>query len=206
LVELLVSAGLSLFVLGVIYSVFRVQTRTVKSQESRSEAQEYGRAVLDMMVRDINFIQLEASTIQAMMKQNLNIQSDIRVVASGVWIEDQAKGNYDVGVNGQGPLLALIPIYWGQWFGTGSSGNWNRGASNPEFDAIVAELAGESDPQKSAELVRRGVAILEEWTPMIFVAHEALSEGWANYVKGHLRANRVEREYDVRFDTVWLDK
>jgi len=53
MVELLVSAGLSLFVLGVVYSVYRVQTRTVKSQESRWVATEDARAVLDMMVREI---------------------------------------------------------------------------------------------------------------------------------------------------------
>ena len=44
---------LTLFVMGTIYSVFRVQARTVKSQESRLEAQEYARAVLDLMVREI---------------------------------------------------------------------------------------------------------------------------------------------------------
>jgi len=53
LVELLVSMFLTLFVMGTIYSVFRVQARTVKSQESRLEAQEYARAVLDLMVREI---------------------------------------------------------------------------------------------------------------------------------------------------------
>jgi ABC-type transport system substrate-binding protein len=144
--------------------------------------------------------------IQAMLKQSLNIQSDIRVVAQGVWHEDQTRGNYDLGVNAVGAPLALAPVYWGTWFTTGSSGNWNRGASNPEFDALVAELVEESDPQKSAELVRRGVAILEEWTPVIVTQSGTLSEGWANYVKGHKRANRVRWSDDIRFDTVWLDK
>jgi Tfp pilus assembly protein PilW len=53
LVELLVSMMLTLFFMGAVYSVFRVQARTVKSQESRLEAQEYARAVLDVMVREI---------------------------------------------------------------------------------------------------------------------------------------------------------
>lgn len=53
LVELLVAMFLALFLLGTIYSVFRVQTRTMKSQESRLEAQEYARAVLDLMAREI---------------------------------------------------------------------------------------------------------------------------------------------------------
>jgi type IV pilus assembly protein PilW len=52
LLELLVAMGLSLIVLGAGYSVFRVQTHTVKAQESKMEAQEYARASLDMMVRE----------------------------------------------------------------------------------------------------------------------------------------------------------
>lgn len=53
LVELLISTLLTFFVMGAIYSVFRVQTRSIKSQESRMEAQEYARTVLDIMVREI---------------------------------------------------------------------------------------------------------------------------------------------------------
>jgi prepilin-type N-terminal cleavage/methylation domain-containing protein len=53
LTELIVAAGLSLVVLAAGYSVFRVQTHTVKAQEFKMEAQEYARVALDMMVREI---------------------------------------------------------------------------------------------------------------------------------------------------------
>lgn len=53
LVELLVSMLLLSMVLGTLYSVYRVQTHSVKVQEDRLEAQEYARAVLEMMVREI---------------------------------------------------------------------------------------------------------------------------------------------------------
>jgi Tfp pilus assembly protein PilW len=53
LTELLVGAGLSLFVLASISGVFRAQTHTVKGQESRMEAHEYALTVLDSMVREI---------------------------------------------------------------------------------------------------------------------------------------------------------
>jgi type IV pilus assembly protein PilW len=53
LTELLVAMGLSLLVLGAAYSVFRVQTHTIKAQEFKMEAQEDARAALDMMVREI---------------------------------------------------------------------------------------------------------------------------------------------------------
>jgi prepilin-type N-terminal cleavage/methylation domain-containing protein len=53
LTELLVAAGLSLFVLASIGSLFRAQTKTVKGQESRMEASEYALTVLEMVVREI---------------------------------------------------------------------------------------------------------------------------------------------------------
>lgn len=53
LTELMVAAGLSLFILASVYGVFRSQTHTVKGQESRMEAQEYAMSVLDLMVREV---------------------------------------------------------------------------------------------------------------------------------------------------------
>lgn len=52
LTELLVAAGLSLFILASIGSLFRAQTHTVKGQESRMEAHEYALTVLDIIVRE----------------------------------------------------------------------------------------------------------------------------------------------------------
>lgn len=53
LVELMVSAGLSLVVMAAVYSLFRAQAHTIKGQESRMEAHEYAMTVLDMIVREI---------------------------------------------------------------------------------------------------------------------------------------------------------
>ena len=53
LIEMLVAAGLSLFIMASIGGVFRAQSHTVKGQESRMEAHEYALTVLDVMVREI---------------------------------------------------------------------------------------------------------------------------------------------------------
>lgn len=53
MIELLVTVLLSSIVMGAIYSVYRVQTQSMKVQENRMEAQEYARSVLDLMVREI---------------------------------------------------------------------------------------------------------------------------------------------------------
>ena len=53
MVEFFVSIFLTTIVLAVVYSVFRVQTHSLKSQEKRREAQQYTRSVLNLMVREI---------------------------------------------------------------------------------------------------------------------------------------------------------
>lgn len=166
-----------------------------------------GFPTLDLMVRDINFlVSPMAPMMQAFMQQNLNISSEIRVVHTSVWQEDRDQGNYDLAVNGTPTPLAATPAYWSSWFTTGSGGNWNRGATNPDFDALVAELIGETDPARKEELTLRGAAMLEEWSPMILINHFTIIDGFANYVKGHGRAERVTLFNDIRFDTAWLDK
>ena len=166
-----------------------------------------GFPTLDLMVRDINFfVSPMAPMMQAFMKQNLNINSEIRVVHTSVWQEDRDQGNYDLAVNGTPTPLASTPAYWGSWFSAGSGGNWNRGSSNAEFDALVDELIGTTNPVRKEELTHQGAAMLEEWTPMIVINHFTIIDGFANYLKGHGRANRVTLFNDIRFDTAWLDK
>ena len=53
LTELLVAAGLSMFILASIGSLFRAQTHTIKGQESRMEAHEYALTVLDIIAREM---------------------------------------------------------------------------------------------------------------------------------------------------------
>ena len=53
LVEVLVSILMTSLIVSAIYSIFRVQTHSVKLQENRLEAQEYTRNVLDIMIREI---------------------------------------------------------------------------------------------------------------------------------------------------------
>jgi len=52
-VEFMLSIFLTLIIMGVIYSVYRLQTRSLKAQEKRMEAHQYTRSVLNLMVREI---------------------------------------------------------------------------------------------------------------------------------------------------------
>jgi prepilin-type N-terminal cleavage/methylation domain-containing protein len=70
LIELLVAILLGSVVMGAIYSVYRVQTRSMKVQENRMEAQEYARSVIDLMVREIRntgYAPITGTTCQGIM-------------------------------------------------------------------------------------------------------------------------------------------
>lgn len=51
--ELLVSITMVSMTIAGFYNVYRVQTHTLKAQENRLETQQYARAILDIMVREI---------------------------------------------------------------------------------------------------------------------------------------------------------
>ena len=53
LVELMVAITLMSMTLAAFYAVFTVQTRSLNAQDHRLEAQQYARAVLDLMIREI---------------------------------------------------------------------------------------------------------------------------------------------------------
>jgi len=53
LIELVLAVGMLTITMAAFYSVFRMQTRSLKGQENRLEAQQTARAALDFMVREI---------------------------------------------------------------------------------------------------------------------------------------------------------
>ncbi len=55
-VEFFLSIFLTLIVMGVIYSVYRLQTRSLKAQDKRMAAHQYARSVLNLMVREIRSV------------------------------------------------------------------------------------------------------------------------------------------------------
>ena len=80
-IEFFVSILLTLIFMGVVYSVFRIQTRTLKSQEKRMEAQQYTRSVLNLMVREIrnlgHFPVVECTTIPAHTNGIIEAKDDV---------------------------------------------------------------------------------------------------------------------------------
>jgi len=161
---------------------------------------------LDIMVRNINFLVAWGPLLQAFLKQHLNIDSSVRTVETAVWVDDWTKGNYDIGINGNPATVNTPAEYWKKWYGTGSSGNWNRGASNPQFDALVEKIRAESDPEQLDDLIQQGTKMLDDWVPALVFGDAVIIDGFTQQLKGCDRKDRVTLFDDNRFDTCWLDR
>ena len=161
---------------------------------------------LDFVVRDIPFQLAWAPMVQDMLKRELKIESTIRPVASGVWYEEASSGHYDLTIHAYGVTLPHVADYWGNSFK--SDGGYNfMPYSNPEFDAIVAATARESDPAKLRALIEQGIQILDRDVPSIVFSSAYIALAWWDNVQGHSTATKGANFWEgMRNETWWLAK
>jgi peptide/nickel transport system substrate-binding protein len=160
---------------------------------------------VNFMVRDINTFKLWAVAIQAMLKETLNIETNLRTVQVSVWFDEAQAGNFDLTISAIVSALIDPSDYFSAWYGKDGPQNYSKW-ENAAFQALLPQIAQELDETKRQALIRQAENIMEQDPPLLPVAWERLYDGWYNYVKGH---NPYEYfgVYDVvRHDTVWLDK
>ena len=160
---------------------------------------------LDFMVREIAIFKLWSQAIQAMLKESLNIECNLRTVVDSVWFADVASGNYDLAIGGLVSALLDPADYFNAWYGKDGPQNYSLW-SNQEFQALSTQIDREIDAEKRQDLIRRAEATMEQDPPLLPVAWERIHELWYNYVKGRNPQNSFGIYDTVRHDTVWLDK
>jgi peptide/nickel transport system substrate-binding protein len=165
----------------------------------REAGYEQGLKGLDFVVRDIPFQVAWAPVVQDLLKRELK-------VASGVWYEEASRGSYDLTIFAYGVTIPHVADYWANSYKTDGGYNFSP-YSNPEFDALVAATARESDPTKLKELIQQGIAILDRDVPMIMFASAFVSVAWWDNVKGHGTATKGVNFWEGMRDEIWwLDK
>jgi peptide/nickel transport system substrate-binding protein len=157
------------------------------------------------MVRDIAIFKLWSQAIQAMLKEALNVQCNLRTVVESVWFDDAASGHFDLAIGAVVGTLLDPSDSFSAWYGKDGPQNYSFW-DNMEFQALTARIDREIDPAKRLPLVHQAEAIMEQDPPLLPVAWERINEIWYNYVKG-LNPDAYFGIFDVvRLDTVWLDK
>jgi len=182
---------------------------TAAIEEARALMAEAGHAGgikdLDYMVRDIAIFKLWSQAVQAMLKQALNIECNLRTVVESVWFDDTANGHFDLAIGAIVSTLLDPSDYFNAWYGKDGPQNYSFWV-NKEFQALTARIDREVDASKRLALIREAEAIMEQDPPFLPVAWENINDVWYNYVKGHNPAKYFGVYDVVRLDTIWLDK
>jgi len=176
-------------------------------QEARRLMKEAGYANgirnLDFVVRDIATFKLWAVAIQAMLKEHLNIDSNLRVVQTSVWFDEAQAGNFDLAISAIVSTLMDPSDIFSAWYGKDGPQNYSRW-TNPAFHDVASQVERELDDNRRKALVRKAEDILEQDPPLIPVAYEQIYDAWYNKVHGQ-NPSTFFGIYDVvRWDPVWL--
>jgi ABC-type transport system substrate-binding protein len=160
---------------------------------------------IDFLVRDIATFKLWSVAIQAMLKETLNIESNLRTVQVSVWFDEAQAGHFDLTISAIVSTLIDPSDYFNAWYSKNGPQNYSKW-NNPTFEELVKQIDRELDEAKRKPLIRQAENIMEENPPLLPVSWEKIYDGWFNYVKGHNPYNYFGIYDVVRMDTFWLDK
>jgi peptide/nickel transport system substrate-binding protein len=176
-------------------------------QEARKlmQAAGYGQGIknLDFVVRDIPTFKLWAVAVQAMLKEHLNIECNLRVVQTSVWFDEAQAGNFDLAISAIVSTLMDPSDIFSAWYGKDGPQNYSRW-TNAAFHDIASQVDRELDDTRRKALVRKAEDILEQDPPLIPIAYEQIYDAYYNRVRGQ-NPSTFFGIYDVvRWDNVWM--
>ena len=182
-------------------------TPAIKEARALLSAAGYGNGIkgLDFLVRDVASFRIWAQAIQAMLKESINVECNLRTVVESVWFDDVASGHYDMAIGAVVSTLLDPSDYFNAWYKTGGPQNYSSW-SNATFDQRQPQIDQEVDPAKRRAMVREDEMLMEQDPPVLPVAWENINDIYYNYVKGHNPRDYFGIYDVVRFDTFWLDK
>jgi peptide/nickel transport system substrate-binding protein len=160
---------------------------------------------LDFMVRELAHHKLWSVAIQAMLKETLNIESNLRTVQTSVWFDEASAGNFDLTISAIVSTVMDPSDYFNSWYAKDGPQNYSKW-HNQAFEDLLKQINRELDEGKRKTLIRQAEEIMEQDPPLLPVAYEKMNDAWFNYVKGQKPGNFFGIYDVVRWDTVWLDR
>ena len=158
---------------------------------------------LTFLVRDAATFKLWSVAIQAMLKETLNIETNLRTVQISQWFEEAAAGNFDLGISAIVSTLMDPSDYFSAWYGKDGPQNYSNW-TNPAFHDLASQIEREADDGRRKTMVRQAEEILEKDPPLLPVSYEKIYDAWHNKVRGQ-NPSTFFGIYDVvRWDTVWV--
>src|SRR5438105_1085618 len=132
------------------------QTAAVKEARALMAAAGHPNGIkgLDYMVREIATFKLWSQAIQAMLKEALNIECNIRTAVESVWFGDATSGNFDLAIGAIVSTLLDPSDYFNAWYGKNGPQNYSFW-DNKEFQALTAQIDSEMESEKRPGLIRK---------------------------------------------------
>src|SRR5262249_51600693 len=176
-------------------------------QEARKLMQDAGHGQglknLDFVVRDIATFKLWAVAIQAMLKETLNIETNLRVVQTSAWFDEAASGNFDLAISAIVSTLMDPSDYFNAWYGKDGPQNYG-GWTNEQFHTLTRQIDRELDENKRKPLIRQAENIMEQDPPLIPIAYEQIYDAWYNRVHAQNPSKFFGISAGCRWDPVWI--
>ena len=180
----------------------------IQEAKKLMQAAGYGQGIkgLDFLIRGgANTFKLWAVAIQAMLKEHLNVECNLREVQISQWFEEAAAGNFDLGITAIVSALMDPSDYFSSWYGKDAPNNYG-GWTNEQFHSLARNIEREVDDNKRKTMIRQAEDILESDPPLIPVAYEQICDAWYNRVHGQNPSTYFGIYDVVRWDQVWMAK
>ena len=139
---------------------------------------------VDFLVRDSPSFKLWAVAIQAMLKETLNIETNMRTVQISVWFEEAQAGKFDITISAivstlHRPLRLLQCLV---------QQGWSAELLQMEQQRLRGPLSHRSTVNSTSQAQGPGTpGRRRSWNRthrLLPVSWEKINDGWFNYVKG----------------------
>ena len=147
--------------------------------------------------------ELLAPAFQDMLKRQLNIETNIRIVERALLGSEQQTGSYQLMVHTRGHGVSDISPRGNLWWRTDGSQNFG-GYSNPDFDTSLDDIDVELNVETRQGQIADAQNLLDENPPEYLVGYTYHLPMWNNRVQGLALDQRAFAEWG-RVETVWID-
>lgn len=144
----------------------------------------------------------EGEAIQRMLKENLNIDVELKDVERAVYMEKLSAKEISLGLI-QWFYDYADPTNFMDWWATGSRHTWQ----NEEYNELVTKAASELDTTLRCQLYNQAERLLIEDVAGAFVAHPSQGELWRENIGGIvLNPNGFRVHYPAMYSDIYIKK
>ncbi|ALU39287.1 ABC transporter substrate-binding protein [Kocuria flava] len=157
-----------------------------------------GRTV-GLMVTNEHPETVTAAQVVAANLAEIGVATEIRTLDFATWLDEQARGNFDMLLLGWLGNVDVNDYYYNQHHSEGS--NNAQGYSSPEVDRLLDAGRTETDPEARKELYDRAAERIVDDASYVYLYNPDVVQAWAPELEGYEpRPDRAVRFKDVRLE------